>query len=277
MERISRVLRYIYDHLDAPLRLDELAKIACFSPYHFHRIFQAHIGETLHGYVRRVRLERAAFELSRSDLSVTEAALDAGYETPSAFHKAFCRHFGESPTSYRRKNRAIILPPVTPNLNMEEIMIEPKLVERNETRVLAVRRTGDYNQSAGDAWRAIGAFAGARGLFHQPGIQCIGVSYDDPDTVEAENLRYDACITVSDNIQPEGEVKARTLAGGRYAMFLHEGPYENLVHTYRGIFGQWLPASGEELREEPCFEIYLNSPDQTPPQDLKTEIYVPIR
>lgn len=78
-------------------------------------------------------------------------------------------------------------------------------------------------------------------------------------------------------VTPEGEVGVQTIAGGRYVVFLHRGPYENLLGAYQHIFGEWLPGSGEELRDVPCFERYLNSPEHTRPENLKTEIYLPLK
>src|SRR5687768_6412389 len=88
-ERLLKVLVHIQDHLDEPLRLDALASIACFSPYHFHRIFTGMVGEPVHEHVRRLRLERAAMRLRGTDISVTELAFEAGYETLESFIRAF--------------------------------------------------------------------------------------------------------------------------------------------------------------------------------------------
>ena len=83
--RMNRVLEHIQGHLDEPLALDELAAVACFSPYHFHRIFSGMIGESVKSYIRRLRLERAAFALVHGTAPVTEIAFDAGFETHESF------------------------------------------------------------------------------------------------------------------------------------------------------------------------------------------------
>ncbi|MCK4608251.1 MAG: helix-turn-helix transcriptional regulator [Gammaproteobacteria bacterium] len=91
LKRIKRVLSFIETHLDEERSLEELAKIACFSSYHFHRIFTGMVGESVKSYIRRLRLERAARQLlsSSSKLSVTEIAFSAGYQTSESFSKAF--------------------------------------------------------------------------------------------------------------------------------------------------------------------------------------------
>jgi len=77
-------------------------------------------------------------------------------------------------------------------------------------------------------------------------------------------------------VQPQGEFGVTELAGGRYAVTTHQGPYENLSQTYCGLFGAWLPASGYEARDTPAFEEYLNSPQTAKPEDLLTRIWLPL-
>ena len=88
-QRILRVLTHIQEHLDEALELEELARVACFSSFHFHRVFAAMTGETIADHVRRLRLERAAMELRSGAKQVIQVALDAGYEAHAAFTRAF--------------------------------------------------------------------------------------------------------------------------------------------------------------------------------------------
>ena len=87
-ERILRTLAHIQAHLDDALDLDGLARVACFSPYHFHRVFRGLVGEPVQEHVRRLRLERAAQRLKLQDEAVTSVALNAGYESHEAFTRA---------------------------------------------------------------------------------------------------------------------------------------------------------------------------------------------
>src|ERR1035437_5936558 len=108
-ERILRVLTHIQEHLDEALDLEELARVACFSSFHFHRIFAAMTGETLADHVRRLRLERAAMELRSGAKQVIQVALDAGYEAHEAFSRAFKAAYGVSPTEFRRATGPIAI------------------------------------------------------------------------------------------------------------------------------------------------------------------------
>jgi len=274
-ERLNRVLIFIDQHRSEELSLDRLAAIACLSPCHFHRIFRALVGEPLGQYVQRIRLDTAAVQLQTSSRSVIEVALDAGYESAAAFSRAFEQRFGLAPTACRAahrfelKVRAALL-----QQSAAVKMITPEIRQRPDTQVAFVRHVGPYD-AVGAAWQKLYAFAGPRQLLG-PATPHVGISRDDPKLTASEQLRYDACITLNREVAPSGEIGVQTIAGGRYAVFLHCGPYEDYPVTYDGIYRDWLPNSGESLRNEPAFECYLNTPETTPPADLRTEIWVPL-
>jgi len=285
-ERILRTLLYVQGHLDEPLELDDLARIACFSPYHFHRVFRALVGEPVQEYVRRLRLERAAQCLKLHDRPVTGIALDAGYESHEAFTRAFHAMFGMSPSDFRAaRSAACQAAPESPSGTHYDNTSgyhppdygDPPAIEvktLKPQRVVFLRHIGPYDK-VGDTWARLGAWAGPRGLFG-PATRCLGISYDDPEITPAGKLRYDAAIAVNRPVEPSGEIGVMEMAGGDYATLTHKGPYENLSRAYRALFGGWLPASGRELRDAPAFELYVNSPQTTQPEELLTVIHVPL-
>ena len=275
-ERLNRVIAHIRKHMDEPLTIDRLADVACLSPFHFHRIFSAHVGETVTGYVRRLRLDKAAMRIAGTGDSITDTALGVGYETPAAFARAFRERFGMSPSEFRDQQRTTI-PLCTENSTPKEIRtMKPEMREFQETRVLYVRKSGAYSDAAAAAWGVLMGFAYKNRLLNNDTL-VVGIGYDDPSITPAENLRYDACITFSGDVTPEGEVGMQTIAGGSYAVFLHKGAYTGLAEVYRSIFAGWLPTSGCTLRECPSFERYLNrDPRRTKPENLRTEIWVPV-
>jgi AraC family transcriptional regulator len=105
-----------------------------------------------------------------------------------------------------------------------------------------------------------------------------GIGHDDPNIIDEEKLRYDACISWDDKtVEPIGDILDKVIEGGKYAVFLHKGAYENLKQTY-DMIGDWIVENGIEVRDLPMFEKYLNKdPRRTKPQNLKTEIYVPLK
>ncbi len=281
-ERIVRTLLHIQAHLDEPLELEDLARVACFSPYHFHRVFRGLVGEPVQEHVRRLRLERAATSLKLQDRPVTELAFAAGYDSHEAFTRAFHAMFGISPSQFRAAHRDA--PESASGVHYDDASGyhppdygAPPLVEiktLSPQRIVFVRHVGPYDQ-VDIAWGRICAWAGPRGLLG-PQARFIGISNDDPQITPPDRLRYDAAITVDRPVQPEGDIGVSEIAGGEYATLLHKGPYETLGRSYGLLLGAWLPKSGRELRDAPCFEVYVNSPQDTPPEELLTLIHAPL-
>ena len=263
-ERLLRVLLYIQRNLDQPLDLDQLAGVACFSPFHFHRIFRGMVGESVMEYVRRLRLEHAAQKLRFSDRSVTEVALESGYDSHEAFTRAFSARFGLAPSSYRKTAAA------ADTARPTDVRTEPV----GPQRVVFIRHVGPYNQ-VGPAWQQLMMWAGMRGLIGAAPLM-LGIVYDSPDVTSEAKLRYDAALAVVSDVAPQGEIGVQEIARAEYAVITHAGPYSTIQETYDRLCGGWLPSSGREPASLLAFERYLNTPMNTAPQDLRTDIYLPI-
>jgi AraC family transcriptional regulator len=156
-------------------------------------------------------------------------------------------------------------PMSTPNVRIETLPAR---------RVAYMRHTGPY-QECGPTFQKMMNYCMTKGLFG-PNAVVLGVGHDNPNTTPPDKIRYDACITVNDSFQPDGEVKVQTLEGGTYAIASLIGPYDQLAATYQWFINTWLPASGKQMRMLPMFEIYRNSPTDTPPEKLLTEICMPL-
>lgn len=286
-EKIVRTLIYIQKHLDETLTLSDLAKVAYTSEFHFHRIFRGIVGEPVMSHVRRLRLERAAYRLKLTKQPVTRIAFDSGYETHESFTRAFSDHFGCPPSVFRNNHRNLQLSKApsgvhySPDGVVEEIHmaesvtnIDVKIKQIDTMRVAFVRHTGAYNE-VGVAWDTLCNWAGPKGLLGNEPF--VAVSYDDPGITPEEKLRYDACIVVDETVKPEGEVGVQDIGGGKYAVYRHEGPYHKLSESYALLCGEWLLNQEIKLVDSPAIEFYLNSPMDTAPEDLLTDICIPIK
>ena len=285
-ERMLRVLSHIQTHLDEALSPADLAGLACFSPHHFHRIFRGMTGESVMGYVRRLRLERAAWRLKFTDIPVTRLAFEACYETHESFTRAFKERFGLPPREFRQMHHRLDYPPAPSGVHFhpegEVTGFDPKTkptglirigLEEWPTRTVAyVRHVGPYDQVSA-AWDRLCTWAAAEGLFG-PGVEMLGLCHDDPDVTARDRVRYDACLAVSVDFTPQGEIGRREVPGGEYAVARHVGPYNQLSATYLELLGRWLPASGREPAALPTVERYWNDPDSTPPEELETDLAV---
>ena len=276
-----RVQLYIQRHLENDLELTGLAKIAAFSPYHFHRIFRSMVGESLQNYIRRLRLEIAAAKLVHSDLAVTDVAREAGYDNLESFIRAFRERFGTAPGQYRKQQRGNPSPSFRqlvlqlkckgdPRMNMSV-----KIDHLPTMRVAFVRHIGPYSNCC-QAWEKLCNDPEVKKRLG-PRTLILGISYDDPMVTDADKIRYDACVEVDDGFPSGRGISTQTIAGGRYAVVRHIGSYSGLAEVYRRIFAEWLPDSGCRLRDAAPLEIYRNCPETTPEAELITDICLPLQ
>jgi AraC family transcriptional regulator len=143
-----------------------------------------------------------------------------------------------------------------------------------EMRVAFVRHVGPYDETDA-AYGRLMAWAGMRGLLKSPAV-VFGIAHDDPMMTAPDNLRYDAALVVPEDVTGGGDVGVQTIPGGKHAVTTHCGSYESLGETYTRFCGEWLLLSGLELMAAPALEFYRNSPKDTPPEMLLTDIYMPL-
>ncbi|RDY58850.1 AraC family transcriptional regulator [Flagellimonas nanhaiensis] len=275
-QKLNRVIEYVHNHLDEKIEIKTLAELSHFSPFHFHRIIKALLGEPIGAYITRTRLETAAKMIRYSELPIEEIAYSVGYETPSSLTKAFKQHFGITPSDYRKTKTFNIKPLQTMEITSLNIK-KPKLITLEEQFCIYVSMKGPYNKmDYPGAWETLWNEVKSQKLF-TAGIQHFGQPFDDPHVTDEANLRYDACLVIHKDAKPNGKVGTKMLKGGKFAVFLYQGSYKNLSQVYDHIFNNWLLESGEELRDESVRERYLNNAEKTEESKLKTEIYIPIK
>jgi len=276
-DRMHRVIAYIDKHIDQPLNLNKLAEVAHFSPFHFHRLFSAWMGETLGDYLRRRRVEVAAMRLAAQPrISVLNAALSVGFGSAEAFSRAFRSRFNCSPTAWRAQqsaqrhnnsnfsqtNRKINQAvtgfsanhTISKNSLIETIM-NVKLIDREPATVAYFRHLGPYGESIAAFWQNIykpWAVMNRLG----PGHARYGISYDDPSITAAEQCRYDACAEVAPDFIVSGGALKAMIPGGKYASLHFKGTVEQVGAAWAALLRDWLPASGFQLDARPCFEYY---------------------
>jgi AraC family transcriptional regulator len=268
LQSVYKVIHFIELNYKEELTLETLSKVGGFSKYHFHRIFKAIIGESIGEHLRRVRLQNTTIKF-KTDSNITDIALSSGYETNSAFSKAFKKHFGVTPSEFSKNAK----------IKKGVAMIEPTFVEMQPVDILYVRKEGEYGESCARAWEVLLNFVSMpqnKNLLTDK-LMRFGIGHDNPNVTEASKIRCDACISWDDkNVKPEGEVQSKSIDGGKYAMFLHKGAYEELKSTY-DMVTDWIVESSVSLRDKPLFEKYLDvDPRNVKPEDLRTEIYVAV-
>ena len=270
-DRLLRVLTYIHDNPDGNLSLDRLADVAAMSRFHWHRVFHAMTGETCAQVVRRMRLHRAAGRLVREKTAVDVIAQGCGYPNPRSFAQAFRASYGMTPNAFRQKGR--LDAPVLLQ-RKGDITMHPVEIRNHDTRrVIGLPHKGAYME-IGEKFEAVAAMIAARNLWGQCGPM-IGVYFDDPDAVDEKARRSFAGAEWRGGEVPDGFASV-DISGGRTAVMTYKGPYATLKSGYDALYGVWLPKSGEIPADAPCYEVNLNDPRDTTPEELLTDLCMPL-
>lgn len=278
-EKIQRVLNYIQKNLDKKLSVDELSKVATLSKYHFHRLFSSYTGTNLIQFIQLSRLKRASFQLAfEHELKIIDIALQAGFESPEAFSRAFKRVFDQTPTAFRQT-------PDWPNWHTKfefslptgDAVMTVSIVDTPEQKVAYLTHCGAPDRIYETAARFI-AWRKETGLSPVNSNHTYGIPHADPNTVAPEDFRFDVCGTIDSDV-PENHygVKTGTIPAGRCAVIRHKGNHDRIEDSVYHLYRNWLPKSGEETRDFPVYFHYLNLIHDVDECDLLTNIYLPIR
>lgn len=272
-KRLLRVVEHIHANLSGDLSLDELADVAAMSRFHFHRVFRAMTGETCAQVVRRVRLYHVSVLLRQSDLSLDTIAKDAGFSGTDVMARAFRERFGTTPQRFRVNGQSEAF-----SLDLKKgiwTMFDVDIKQQDEKQLIGLPHRGSY-PSIGATYEKLGTILGARNLW--PQVQgMVAVYCDDPNSVAEADLRSFAGVAVPPTMQtPEG-LEALTIPAGECAVLVFKGPYSGLKSAYDYLYGSWLPESGKDLADVAAYEVYLNSPMDVAPDELLTEICVPLK
>ena len=288
--RINRVFDYIRSNITGDLCLETLAQVANFSPFHFHRLFTAMVGETANAYIRRIRMQRAAGQLMYNPKkTITRIGIDCGFSSPSSFARDFRQTFGMSASQFRAGGQDSVAKvrealaqegaEFYPDVTLKErtpMAISIEVREMPEFHVAYIRHKGPYNL-IGEAFGRLMRWAGARGLLRFPETSMLAVYYDGPDMTPVNQLSCDACVTVPVGTPVDGEIGTMTIPGGTFVVAHVEIDVTQYSEAWDRLIGDWLPRSGYQPDDRLCYELYLNDPESHPEKKHIVEICEPIR
>ncbi|MBI2687334.1 MAG: AraC family transcriptional regulator [Acidobacteria bacterium] len=298
--RMNRVVDHIQSHLADPLDLEQLAAVACFSPFHFHRLFRAWMGETLQAFVHRLRLERAAQLLVFDQVrNISDVALECGFSSASAFARAFKAAFGASAGEWRKRkicqaNRKpweavedaslgfskLASPRVRDKeISMTNIPFEVKVQRLAPATIAYIRHAGPYK---GDIalfrrlFTQLFAWAGAHGLMGSDPIY-LSLFQDNPNLTPAAKQRLEVALVVPEGTAPKGEIGIKSMEGGLYATARVRVLIQDYAAQWDALVADWLPGSGYQPDHRPGMEFYLNNPETDPEGRYHIEMCLPVR
>ncbi len=277
---------YVDRHLHRRCRLADLARVACYSPFHFTKAFQSAMGESPHAYVYRKRMEWAGFRLLDGNQRITDIALEVGYETTSAFSKGFKWFAGIAPRRFRdtvsrpwflKTNRPFHPAKARRNGSKDRLTpllmtLPPLAVVYRENRGIV---DGSFLTTGQKSFRRLALRLVEHDL--ENAVQAyVGIypyrffNLADDNALSYTGAVVDNCRTASEKLP------TLVLPGGRYAAFPHFGPYEFLMQTWNTAYLDWLPRSGAMLRDAPPFERYVVTTAPTAAIPLRAWIMIPI-
>jgi AraC family transcriptional regulator len=284
--RINRAIDHVTRNLAEPLKLEEVAKVACFSPYHFHRVFRAVVGETLHDFVKRLRLDRALYLMSHGGgRSLTDVALACGFGSSSDFSRSFRDRFGVPPSAFdveelrtmRRQQMVDALPeghklayrPLDDNPDGFQV----RLRELPARRIAYLRVFRPFEGGVVEAATRLIDWAKARGL---EGGQWLGWMWDEPEIVPLEQCRYDVGVEVPEgaNLMPDvHEVRFEPM---KVAEIYMNGGVDLETRALDWFCGVWLPRSGHVPDHQPGFEAYVGLPFAHGTERFELHLQMPV-
>lgn len=285
--QIKEVVRYLEQHCSEAVNLEQAAQIANLSPFHFHRVFKALVGETVAEFIRRMCHEKAAQSLMFQDKSVTTVAFEFGFSSSQAMARSFKTYLGVTPSQIKecqtvesysalmrnskigsilRKNRYEL----PDGLSYSEFKlnqsgkVEMKTENHPQRTIAYVRVVGPYGENYEPAVQKLYLWAGAKGVTGE----CLFIYHDNPDITPADKCRTDIALVVPDDIEPSNGIEVTTVPAGSYAVLrktVEEKP------QYGQFWNQLIEetvAQGIELDERPCFELYHSYDQQTGRADV---------
>jgi AraC family transcriptional regulator len=265
-ERVNLAIDHVVGHLAEPLRLADVARAARLSPFHFHRVFQAMVGETLAAFVKRLRLERAVVMMAHAPRSsLTTIALQCGFSSSSDFSRCFRQRYGTAPSAFDIKAwreahgselQATIPKPVLPaSRNPDKFKVT---IRELPARTVAYIRV--LNPYRGDAvvkaTQRLIAWAERNSLADG---QWLGYQWDNPEVTSLEDCQYHVAVE-AERFAPKGEIGRFRFPPMTVAQVEIRGAIDLEVRALQWLYGTWLPRSGYVPDDQPGFEVWIGRP-----------------
>lgn len=289
IKRINTAIEYIQTHVQQAPTLHQLAEVACFSPYHFHRIFRALTGETVHFFSMRTRLEKAAKLLSYSTLKLTDIAFECGFSSSSTFSRAFKNYFNISAQNFRKNGL-----PQNSKICKEHFPMDAYLLNWNEKRlyqtfpvkikslpkrrVAFIRVTNSYSgERVQKAFAQLASWAKSRDIFSTETL--FGMSLNDPYVTPMEKCSYEVCITLPEKVVPlaESGILTMEMPATTYATTHVKGGIQLVATATHFLFTTWLISSQWQPAHQHGMEVYVKNEDVFNWEKFNLELCIPIK
>ena len=281
ISRINDVIYTIHQDISQNLPAKKLASIAAYSEQHFHRVFQQVVGEPVHSYIRRIRMEFAANQLMFDmNTSVLDIANKSGFSSVSSFSRAFKATFSMPPGQWRNSDKLSQSKAYLADKEIaaayqrihQQVLPSPQLINVPTRHVAYIRHLG-YDRSIKTTWQKLLGWADAEQRDYS---QQFGLHHSNPASVELTKCRYVACLSIDKPLSHRGLVNSLIIPGGLHAVFKLSGKYGELLPKISNILESWLPTSGYKMQSTPAYVHYHQNHFLAIDEKFTLDFYLPI-
>ncbi len=288
LKRIHFVLDFIEKNLDADLSLEYLSEKAHYSPYHFHRVFLTVVNERLNEYINRKRIERiASILLVEPTIPLKDLAYKYGFNSDTSFSRAFKKYYGVSPTTFKSEGKKLLskigIEPFSSEKyicsidNMKQwIKMNTQITvkELPELKLASISHIGEFDK-AGTMFERLIAWGHQKKVLDTSDFKAITIYHDNPNVTQTSKLRFSTCVTISESINTDGEIRQITINKGIYAVGQFEIKAEEISKAWKNMC-IWVIENGYEFRDGDYFEMYHNDHRTHPEQKFILDICIPL-
>ncbi len=277
IKRLNRAVNYMEENIRETIDIDEVARIACCSTYHFQRMFSYMADITLSEYIRRRKMSLAAVDLQSGKERVIDISLKYGYNSPTAFNRAFKSVHGIAPSQVKKVGTVIkAFPPISFKIIIRgDSELNYRIEQKEAFRIIGISKPLEKEieknfEIVPRMWYEAtmnGTIARFAGMMNGMPMGLLGVSSCN----EEDNWRYYIAVASSQPLQEDME--EYIVSASLWAIFSGEGKSQSIQELEKRIVTEWLPTSGYEYGEAPDIEVYLNAD----PENSRYEVWIPVK
>jgi AraC family transcriptional regulator len=294
--RINNAILYIENNLSKKLMLNDIAKEACFSPFHFHRIFSLVVGETVHNFITRKRIEKAAsFLVNQNEIPITEISEKLGFTSLSSFSRAFKRFYGISPNDFKelspnkfskicktesKKGQVLVsfeqyICNINNSLKWFHMNANVAIKNVEELQIAYISHIGEMDK-IGEVFLRLIKWATPKGLMSQDNLRLLTMYHDSPKITSPDNIRSSIAIVLNSKVTVEGEVSLKSINPGKCIVSRFEITPNEFQQAWESSF-VWMSENGYRKGEKDPFEIYYNNAQEHPENKFIVDLCIPIQ
>lgn len=291
---VNKALKFMDDNLDTNLSLETISKVACFSPFHFHRIFKIITKETLNSYISRKRIEKAAAVLMhKPEVSITDLSLQFGFNSNSSLTRAFKKYYGISPSEFRKQknSRFSKIGKIESKNGQERVVFEEYICSINHLKKwigmnakIEIREIANLelayvtsigHQGISSAYETLVKWAAPLDLLKQPDTKMVTIYHDSFKTTNPGKVRISACITLTEPLKTSGNIGRTSIEKGKFIVGSFIIGLDEFEKSWNSLF-VWMAENGYKKADRDPFEIYHNDYRIHPEKKCIVDYYIPI-